>query len=416
MTESRRSSPSIAENTPLPIQQSIDANNQSSNENLQNSLLPDSNEDNREPSLSTRTISQRELPPNAGSQAILSAACKRLGMSGSGSKSVLIGGLEQKGISSFRKIVELNQLFHESGADPSEGNGRSRAPNWTKEESARLCHVIADSRHATVVAKLYQRISTRAEPDKPHHDPFAEEFCLLFNDTEFKPEPPEPYDGVTLDVFMRFDPSIRRHHRDGQTLKQKWTKLRSSYSIASKNFEASGQGDADTFPSFSQGDDVLCYMHCVFHEHPSIEAVLRLMPSGAQIESGLEDTDFIAQNDRSAIMSAKKRRHVDATHDLDAAITSLASSREKEGPIIIQDSNSNTAAVENQIVELDRSMKIASTVSSLMDLEAKIIGMIKGLESDDEYSKRSLESYKRRLTQVEEMINKAMAQKESANV
>ena len=204
-------------------------------------------------------------------------------MSGSGTMSILIARFDRRGVASYAKILELKRPYKEAGPNIAEGNGRNRAPNWTKEESARLCHVIADSRNATLVAKMYQRITTRAELYGQRHDPIAEEFRMLFNNSDFNPEPREACDGVTLDILLRIDPSNRRHIRDGQILKQIWTKLRSAYSVASKNFGASGQGDADNFPLFTQGDDVLCYMHCVFHDHPSLDAVLRMIPSGPQI-------------------------------------------------------------------------------------------------------------------------------------
>ena len=76
---------------------------------------------------------------------------------------------------------------------------------------------------------------------------------------------------------------------------------------------------------------------------------------------------------------------------------------------MIQDSGANNIAVGSQVAELDSSMKIASKVSSLMDLESKILSMIKGISADYEYWKRCLESYKRRLNQVDKMINDAMS-------
>lgn len=252
----------------------------------------------------------------------------------------MISRLSKKGVTSFGKIVELKQLFEEFGPDFSEGNGKSRAANWTKEESARLCHVIADSRNTTLVAQMYQRISTRAELDRQRHDPFAIEFRLLFNDADFIPEPPEPHDGVTLDVLLGIDPSIRRNVRDCQTLKQKWTKLRSAYTVASKNFEASGQGDSETFPSFTQGDDVLCYMHCVFHDHPSLDAVLRTIPLSSQIDSGIVG-EKAASSEQRITKPGRKRRRDDTTDALAAAITLLASSRDAERLIIIQESGAN---------------------------------------------------------------------------
>lgn len=322
--------------------------------------------------------------------------------------------MPKKKVNSFGKNVDLKQLFEDLGPNVLGVNGRIHAANWTKEESARLCHAIADSRNTTLVAQMYQRISIRAELVRQRHGPFANEFRLLFKDADFIPTPSEPHDSVSLDVLLGIDPSIRRNVCDGHTLKQKWTKLRSAYSVASKTFEASGQGDSETFPSSTQGDDVLCYMHCVFHDHPSLDAVLRTIPLSSQIESGIVG-EKAASSEQRVTRPGSKRRRDDTTNALAAAIMSLASSRDSDRSIIIQESGANAVCIDSQIVEWDRSMKIANTVSSLMDLESKILSMIRGLQSnDDECSKRSLDSYNRRLRQVECMINDAMSQKPSA--
>ena len=75
-------------------------------------------------------------------------------MSGSGAKSTLVARLYRRGVACYAKILELKKLYEEAGPEIAEGNGRIRAPNWTKEECARLFHVIADSRNATFVAKM----------------------------------------------------------------------------------------------------------------------------------------------------------------------------------------------------------------------------------------------------------------------
>ena len=76
---------------------------------------------------------------------------------------------------------------------------------------------------------------------------------------------------------------------------------------------------------------------------------------------------------------------------------------------MIQYSGANNIAMGSHVAELDRSMEITNTVSSLMDLELKILSMIKGSSADDEYPKQFLESYKRRLNQVKKMINNTMS-------
>ena len=68
------------------------------------------------------------------------------------------------------------------------GAERVRAPNWTKHETERFCHVIGDAIHSTIVARMYQRIETRSELDSVRHYRFAYEFLELFNDETFDPE------------------------------------------------------------------------------------------------------------------------------------------------------------------------------------------------------------------------------------
>lgn len=357
---------------------------------------------------SDTTTTERQFPILACSQAQLSNACKRLGLSGSGSKSILVARLNKKYINSHSETMQLHAEYLEKGPDETGGQGRGRAPNWTKDDSARLCHVIADWRHSTIVADLYQRIQDRSELDTGRKDPFADEFKLLFNDAEFQPDIPVVCDGVTDDILIQFDVETVRFKRDGQTLKQKWTKLRSSYSVARKTFEASGQGDSDVFPSFTNGDDVLCYMHCVFHDHPSLDAVIRLLPSSAQVEAGIESSQ--PSKSPSSNLSRRKRRH-EETDVLAAAITSLGESMNHDRPIVIQDSNASSAT-DAVISALDRSQKVATTVQSLMSLEQSILTQIQTIDSiptggmSIDY-KNSLD---RRLQQVQTMIEDAFKQ------
>ena len=49
------------------------------------------------------------------------------------------------------------------------------------------------------------------------------------------------------------------------------------------------QSDSEMFSSLTRGDDSLCYMHCVFKDHPSIEVVLRSTARHARGESGVEE-------------------------------------------------------------------------------------------------------------------------------
>ena len=205
--------------------------------------------------------------------------------------------LEQAGFTDSKTIMDpAHQWETHHAVDPSleinatrTGESRGRAPNWSRHETARLCHVIADVRHLKTVTRIYQRVETREELDQGRQDPFVHEFLELFNSTDFTPSVPESVDSITEDVLVTFEPPLHLHIRNGTTLKQIWATLRSSYTIASSNYNASGQSDPSTFPSFTSGDDSLCYMHCVFQRRPSLDAVIRALSETAQIEAGIGD-------------------------------------------------------------------------------------------------------------------------------
>lgn len=225
-------------------------------------------------------------------QADLSKAYRRLRLSGTGTKRTLTERLYAKQIVDEDTVRSLVSAFNEQGKntsiDPTSGE---KAPNWTKNEFARLCHVMADPRHATVMEKLYNVPETRQELDTARHDPWSAKFSELFNDKSFKPSLPVGVDGVTDDIISTFDPCVAPHVRTGATLKSKWTKLRSNYTTSYQNYSVSGQNIIDCFPNFTDGDDTLSYMHCVFNNFLSLDMVVRLMPENARVEAGIQEVN-----------------------------------------------------------------------------------------------------------------------------
>ena len=238
------------------------------------------------------------IHPKRLTQAILSGALRRIGLSGSGSKSILADRLGHAGVSDSTRIMSLARMWKQhKTVDPEvhanatrAGAERVRAPNWAKHETARICHVIFDAHHLTIVARMYQRIETSGLPgwselDDGRHDPFAYEYLELLNDDSFNPDIPEAVHGVTEDLLLQFVLTLHPHKRNGKILKQRWSMLRSSYIVACEKYNKSGQEDPDTFPDYTNGDDSLSYMHCVFYNHPSLDAVVRAISPNAQIEA-----------------------------------------------------------------------------------------------------------------------------------
>jgi hypothetical protein len=58
------------------------------------------------------------------------------------------------------------------------------------------------------------------------------------------------------------------------------------------------------FPTYTQGDDALVYAFCVFHDQPSLDYVLRLLPDGARAECGVPGVDLTL--DRSVLRDRRK--------------------------------------------------------------------------------------------------------------
>jgi hypothetical protein len=127
----------------------------------------------------------------------------------------------------------------------------------------------------------------RQDLDQGLHDPWSNEFLRLFNDPHFVPEPPEIAGGAVLLTIDRLDAGELRNERDAAKLKMQWNQLRSKFSIAYQNWSKSGQGDPEAFVDFTEGDDVLVYLFCVFNGKPAVEQILRLMPNAAQREDGI---------------------------------------------------------------------------------------------------------------------------------
>ena len=128
------------------------------------------------------------IHPKRLTQAILSCALRQIKLFGSGSKSILADRLGHAGVSDSTRIIFLARMWEQhKTVDPDlhanairVGAERGRASNWTKHETARLCHVIGDARHSTIVARMYYRIEIRSELDAGRHDPFAYEFFEIF--------------------------------------------------------------------------------------------------------------------------------------------------------------------------------------------------------------------------------------------
>jgi hypothetical protein len=139
-------------------------------------------------------------------QANLVRACKRFRVSTSGSKSALMDRLSRAGLTTDVALSTASADW-ERLREPISlvGDRRERrGPNWTKHETARLCHVVADPRNSIALRKLYERDTNRSEIESGRHDPWSNEFMELFNDPAYEPQVPEISGGAVQELLEKF--------------------------------------------------------------------------------------------------------------------------------------------------------------------------------------------------------------------
>jgi len=180
----------------------------------------------RQPSGSA-LISGRDPEPNNedianATQAVLSGACKRRKLSSTGTKAALAARLKSAGFKTMEDVRKLSAEYTTNGVDMEASTTVCpKAPNWNKHETLRLCHVINNPANSTILARLYNKPSSRAELDSGRYDPWAHEFADLYNSDTFMPEIPDLRDGVTHDILDQFDPNAHPHKCQGALLKSK---------------------------------------------------------------------------------------------------------------------------------------------------------------------------------------------------
>ena len=310
--------------------------------------------------------------------------------------------MSEVGVFSAIHVRDLALQFEKSGANEAvDATAKQKAPKWTSHESARLCHVIADPQHATAIGRLYNKIDNRAELDQAGNNPWSAEFVDLFNSEDYNLVVPDAKDGVTDDLILLFDPTEHLHKRTGMFLKARWNKMRSKYTVAREKFTKSEQEENDVFDTFTDGDDSLAYMHCVFYGCPALEAIVRALPKGCGVEAGLDE---ISEARVSADSSERKKRKVSTDTLIADGLAQMAKAVSDPVEVNFNDRKENN--VSGKFDELDIRDRIAGTVSTLMALKATIRANIRNavLDSDDEY----IEELQSRLVNVQKRIDRAL--------
>lgn len=320
-------------------------------------------------------VNLEETLPMKATQQILGKACKRMRLSCNGAKAVLVERLSKVGVTTKEEVGQLAHKFDTDGQiAPAESSVastvRTRQPTWTPHEMARLAHVLEDPRNFVAFQRLQKKPESRAEIEE-RHDPWSVEFVQSFNSDEFLPERPQPYDGVTQQLLDSFDPNDHPYERTAEALRSKWANLRSRFTICSRNYEKSGQGESDVFPDFARGDPIISYLHCVFKNSPTLDLVVREVGAGNRAESEIDGSSW---SDRTSLIpnthsqsNAKKRKGIS-----DAGLEKIADSLSK--PIEIKLSMVTENNSEDEIRNEKRQKVVSNDLlRSLMDLERDLV-------------------------------------------
>jgi len=208
-----------------------------------------------------------------------------------------------------------------------------RGPAFCANDMARLSHVATDPRHFEAVQADNQPLA-RTELDKPRESLWETVLAPAFNNPDYKPARATPVDGVLMSDLRGMDPSSFTCSRDASKLETIYRALRSNYTKAYSNYTRSGQLEGGIFKDYVNGDHQLLYLHCLLHDNPAVDFVLRSLPQAAQAEVGLPGSGAGGRGPghpgSAAPPSRKRVRQAEVTiggmENLTAALVSLGNS------------------------------------------------------------------------------------------
>jgi len=214
-----------------------------------------------------------------------------------------------------------------------------RGPAFSANDMARLSHVATDPRHFEAVQADNQPLA-RTELAKPRGSLWETVLCPAFNNPDYKPARATPVDGVLMSDLRGMDPSSITCSRDTSKLETIYRALRSNYTKAYSNYTRSGQLEGGIFKDYVNGDHQLLHLHCLLHDNPAVDFVLRSLPQAAQAEVGLPGSGAVGRGpghpgSAPPSSSRKRVRQAEVTigrmENLTAALLSLGNSDGSNG-------------------------------------------------------------------------------------
>lgn len=157
------------------------------------------------------------------------------------------------------------------------------------------------------------------------HSLFANELMTSLVMHSFELESHASLDGINNDALISFEEAKWFHHKLQQLLKQRCTKMQSSYPVTLKQRT---RGVLNVFAHFIKAENVLSYMHCAFINHLRLEAVVSALPADAQMENGISFPGNRGTFEGGASpRSPRRRRREDRARALAAGVSFLTLSQ-----------------------------------------------------------------------------------------
>eukprot|EP00177_Eucheuma_denticulatum_P005710 GFKZ01010406.1.p1 GENE.GFKZ01010406.1~~GFKZ01010406.1.p1 ORF type:complete len:471 (+),score=76.14 GFKZ01010406.1:658-2070(+) len=203
-------------------------------------------------------------------------------------------------------------------------NTVTREPKFEASEYCRLLHVLADPR-MTSARGLLMKPKPKKELDPSYTDPWTEHIAPLFNDQGFRPDPVDTLSGgVTFSDIDSIDPKRRHHEREGVFLGRRFREFCRLYDACLSEFEASRNGDSQSFVHYSGGETYIMYGHCFLEEYPLLSSLFkRSMWDDLRGEEALGKRLYSKEISRTPSKRRKQDSHEISIVGIDALSPSL---------------------------------------------------------------------------------------------
>lgn len=102
---------------------------------------------------------------------------------------------------------------------------------------------------------------------------------------------PIPFDGLTDDLLPKLDPTVHPHELPGDSLRRKWSWIRSRYNLSYINYSSSVQEYLYVFPEYTNGQPLIYYLPCALNLYHFLDILFSNIGEEQKAEAGLGDSN-----------------------------------------------------------------------------------------------------------------------------